>query len=279
MKNFMVWSIILVMTCIFFSAAGCSDNDSGSDHGSANPQEPMGDAVRILFLHRSTGARIMSGGIPGMFQDYNIENGTEYSFEDRYFPESDPEGRNDNYPYNYWNTWINHYDDMLLWQEPTLEMLARDYDVIVWKHCYPVSDILPDTGMGDISSDVKKIENYRLQYEALKNKMRQFPQTRFLVWTGAARVQASTTQDQAQRARAFFEWVKTDWDEPGDNIFVWDFFELETEGGLYLKDEYASSPIDSHPNVAFSSMVAPYLCIRIIDVIQGRGDTGSSSGK
>jgi len=242
-------------------------------------QDPMESTARIIFLHRSTGYRILAGGVAGIFQTYNTRNGTEYFFEDRPFPNSDPRGLNDNYPYNYWNAWVNHSGDQPLWNEPTLEMLTRGYDVVVWKHCYPVSDILPDTGTGDIGSDIKRVENYKLQYEALKMKMRQFPQTRFVVWTGAARVQLKTTQEQAERARVFFHWVKTVWDEPGDNIFIWDFFELETEGGLYLKDEYATSPIDSHPDAEFSSMVAPYLCNRIVDVIEGRGDISSMTGK
>ncbi|HNS91093.1 MAG TPA: Ig-like domain-containing protein [Deltaproteobacteria bacterium] len=241
-------------------------------------QFPMESTARIIFLHRSTGYRILAGGVAGIFQTYNTRNGTGYVFEDRPFPNSDPRGRNDNYPYDYWNAWVDHYGDQPLWNEPTLEVLTREYDVVVWKHCYPVSDVLPDTGTGDISSDIKRVENYKLQYEALKIKMRQFPQTRFVVWTGAARVQTKTTREQAERARAFFDWVKTVWDEPGDNIFIWDFFELETDGGLYLHDEYATSPIDSHPNAEFSSTVAPFLCNRIICVIEGRGDSTSLDG-
>ena len=69
------------------------------------------------------------------------------------------------------------------------------------------------------------------------------------------------------------------WDEPGDNIYVWDFRQLETEGGLYLLNEYAAAPGDSHPNSAFATRVAPYLGQRIVDVIEGRGDSGSLTGQ
>ena len=68
--------------------------------------------------------------------------------------------------------------------------------------------------------------------------MRSFPDTTFIVWTGAALTEATTTPDEAQRTREFFDWVKAEWDEPGDNIFLWDFYELETEGGPYMKPEY-----------------------------------------
>jgi hypothetical protein len=87
--------------------------------------------------------------------------------------------------------------------------------------------------------------------------MHEFPETLFLVWTGAAQVRGVTSKENAQRAQKFFKWVKEEWDQSGDNIFVWDFFELETEGGIYLKDQYAASSDDSHPNYDFAERVAP----------------------
>ena len=59
-----------------------------------------------------------------------------------------------------------------------------------------------------------------------------------------------------------------EWDEEGDNIYLWDFYHLETEGGLYLKNEYAVSPDDSHPNPSFSGKAAPLFAQFIIDVIE-----------
>ena len=157
-------------------------------------------------------------------------------------------------------------------------MLTRDYDVIIWKHCYPVSNVLADTGNPSVSSSAKRAENYKVQYEALKKKMHQFPDTTFIIWTGAAQTQANTNQANAQRARNFFNWVKNTWDEPGDNIYIFDFRQLETEGGLYLLNKYAVSPTNSHPNSSFSKQVAPKFGQRIVDVIEGRGDTASLTG-
>ncbi len=51
--------------------------------------------------------------------------------------------------------------------------------------------------------------------------------------------------------------------------------QLETEGGLYLKEEYATSPNDSHPNGEFASKAAQLIFNRIIDVIENDG-TGQS---
>ena len=83
--------------------------------------------------------------------------------------------------------------------------------------------------------------------------------------------------DNATRAKGFFEWVKTTWDEKGDNIFVFDFWQLETDGGLYLTAANASG--DSHPNDTFAAKAAPLFGQRVIDVVEGRGDTGSLTGE
>ncbi|MDJ0764071.1 MAG: hypothetical protein QNJ97_13905 [Myxococcota bacterium] len=230
---------------------------------------PMGRNAKILFLHHSTGGNILNGGLMQWLRSYNATNGTAYRFENAKFPKASPYGWH-NYPFDYWNIWVNHAGNRPYKEEPTLEMLTRENDVIVWKHCYPVSRIEKDTGSPKISSDRKSIENYKLQYNALKKKMHTFPKVRFLVWTGAALVKGQTQKHQAKNAKAFFDWVRNKWDEPCDNIFLWDFWELETEGGMYMKDAYAVSPRDSHPNPQFSAKVAPLFGRRIVDVIQGK---------
>ncbi|MBN2289157.1 MAG: hypothetical protein JXQ83_07475 [Candidatus Glassbacteria bacterium] len=224
-----------------------------------------------MFLHHSTGNNIWKGGVPQWFENYNSGNGTDYRVEERAYPSGEPYPWK-NYPYDYWNIWVEHAGQEPFMEEPTLEILCGQYDVIVFKHCYPVSNILEDTGTPDIASEDKRIENYKLQYEALKTKLRSFPEKKFIVWTGAALVRDNTTEEKALRAGEFFDWVVKVWDEPGDNIFIWDLYQLETEGGLYLKNEYAEAPDNSHPNSAFSQQAAPLFARRIVDVIEGRGD-------
>jgi len=242
------------------------------------PLEYNRPLVKTIFLHHSTGNNIWNGGVPGWFDGFNADSTTQYLISERAYPSGSPYPWN-NYPYDYWNIWVDHAGSEPYQQEPTLELLTADYDIIVFKHCYPVSDIKADTGSPDVSSAVKRTENYKLQYDALKEKMHQFPLTRFVVWTGAARVQAATNQANAQRAKDFFSWVVDEWDQPGDNIFIWDFHKLETDGTLYLKNEYAASSSDSHPNSSFSDTAAPLFCRRLVDVIKGIGDQSPVTGK
>jgi hypothetical protein len=109
--------------------------------------------------------------------------------------------------------------------------------------------------------------------------MRSFPNTKFIVWTGAALTEATTSPEEAQRTREFFDWVKAEWDQPGDNIYLWDFYQLETEGGIHMKTSYASGLRDPHPRPDFAGKVAPLFGQRIVDVINGKGDTTSLTGK
>ncbi|OED09389.1 hypothetical protein A9239_00925 [Methanosarcina sp. A14] len=233
--------------------------------------ESMSSSAKVIYLHHSTGGVIWDGGVDTTIANYNTNHGTNYSITQMEFPKSHPYGWN-NYPYDYWNIWVNHAGASVYKTEPTLEILTQTYDVIVWKHCFPVSSVVADTGSPDITSSVKSEENYKLQYKALKAKMHEFPNNRFIVWTGPALVESATNAEEAKRSRDFANWVKTTWDEPGDNIYIWDFHDLQTGGGLYLLPENAASTSDSHPNPTFAATAAPLIGQRIIDVIEGRGD-------
>jgi len=290
-KHAIVWLAVIVaglLGATALAACGADEPPTAVDAdivpAEENPQitvegevESTEDGVQILFLHHSTGGVIWDGGVAAWFDAYNAGHGTDYRISERAYPGDGYPWAN--YPYDYWNIWIEHEGDRQYKKQDTLEIMVGDYDVIVWKHCFPVSGIEADTGSPKLSSEVKSLENYKLQYEALRDKMRQFPDTQFIVWTGAALVANATDEAQATRAQEFFSWVRESWDEPGDNIFVWDFWQLETEGGLYLLDEYAAGADDSHPNGTFAARVAPTLGQRIVDVIEGRGDTGSLTGQ
>ncbi len=246
-------------------------------------QKNTENQYKIIFLHHSTGEVIKIGGVPPprfihrfikfetsaskWFKEYNKSNKTNYIFDDQYFPKREPYGWN-NYPYDYYNIWVKNAGDKPYLDEPTLEILTTQYNLIIFKHCFPVSNIEKDINMADINSSEKRIENYKLQYLALKKKLNEFPKTKFLIWTGAAQVEANTTREQAERAKSFFSWVQNEWDTTNDNIFIWDFYDLETEGTLYLKKEYARNPNDSHPNQEFAKKVLPLFCQRIIEVIE-----------
>jgi hypothetical protein len=245
----------------------------------SNSNQDMSIKNKAIFLHHSTGNNIWKGktskfmfklfnegDVQKWIQKYNKENRTNYSIVEQSFPKKELYGWN-NYPYDYYNIWVKNAGNKPYMNEPTLEILTKQFGVIIWKHCFPVSHIKEDTGNPDIESNDKRVENYKLQYDALKKKMHEFPETKFIVWTGAALVKESTTEEEAKRMGEFVGWIKNVWEEEGDNIYIWDFYNYETEGGLYLKDENAFSKRNSHPNASFSAEVASLFARKIVEVM------------
>ena len=279
MRNIITPVFILVIMLI-----SCSKTANTTNH-------PTNKPIRIAFLHRSVGAILYKGNTPTIlhkvfkkaqvaswFATYNKENSSDYELKGIYYPTKDSYGDN-NYPYDYYNIWVNHAGKNPYKGQATLEILTQNYEVIMFKHCFPVGEILPDLGTPDVNSEEKRIENYKAQYILLKAKMRSFPNTKFILWTVPAMTREVTTEEKAGKMKEFVDWVKNTWDEPGDNIYLWDFYALETEGGLFVKDSYATSPKNPHPNQQFATNVVPYFCKRILDVAEGRGDTTPITGK
>lgn len=279
MKSKLVISIISLM---IISLISCRQKDKASD-------------MNIIYLHHSTGgviwqgrtsslvtkaARKISGRLanilgskaelPSLFEKYNKEHNTDYLIKELIFPKAAPYGWN-NFPYDYYNIWVKNAGGDPFMEEPTLEMLTKEYQVIIFKHCFPASNIQADQDTADINSDIKTISNYKLQYAALRNKLHEFPDTKFILFTGAALVKSGVTEDEAIRAKEFFTWVTDEWDQEGDNIYLWDFYKLQTEGGLYFRDVDAASSNDSHPNEVFAGKVVLLLFNRIIDIIENKG--------
>ncbi len=281
--------ILLVFIALIFSS--CSKEKTNSD-------------TKALFLHHSTGDIIWNGKqpsmigkivnnlspklykkinktglVPSLLKEYNTKNGKNYSFEEIIFPKESPYGWS-NFPYDYYNIWVKNAGNNDYMSEPTLEILTKQYQVIIFKHCFPVCYIRPDTNDPNVDSNVKTMANYKLQYNALKDKLLEFPNTKFILFTGATQVEANIDEETAKLAKDFFDWVRTQWDTPEDNIYLWDLYSLQTEGGLYFKDEYAQAPNNPHPNSTFANKAGKLLFDRIIDIIENSGVkttlTGSS---
>jgi hypothetical protein len=282
---------LLAITLVFIlSTISCNRKNNKSD-------------ANILFLHHSTGGIIWKGKqpglvykglnkispalakrlskkahIPSLLEAYNEESNSNFTIEERIFPKNSPYGWN-NYPYDYYNIWVKNGGEKPYMEEPTLEMLTKEYQVIVFKHCFPVCYIKDEDTIPNIDSQAKTLANYKVQYEAIKNKLHAFPETKFILFTGAAQVESNISEESAKLAKDFFIWVKTEWDIAQDNIYLWDLYDLQTEGGLYFLDKYAASPNDSHPNSIFAKKAGQLLFNRIIDVIENDGRRTSLTGQ
>lgn len=289
-------NILFILLILSLALYSCSKpNEKNNDH--------IPSDMNILFLHHSTGNYIWNGTkrtflikvvdrisnslakkltkdpqLPVFMDQYNQQNNTNYKLTKMAFPKKSPYGWN-NYPYDYYNIWVKNAGNKPYMEEPTLEMLTRNYQVIIFKHCYPASNIQADGDSADINSDVKTLANYKLQYEAIKKKLHQFPNTKFILFTSAVQVKYYLPEDEAFRANQFHDWVVNEWNEEGDNIHLWDLYTLQTEGSLYFKDNYALTAHNSHPGGNFSIKASKLLFKRIIDVVENNGAKTKLTGE
>lgn len=236
----------------------------------------------VIFLHHSTGGNVYNeGNVPEYISDYNTQNSTSIQISERAYPNSPYPW--DNYAYDYWNLWVNMDCDNASDGTECLESIATSNDIIIFKHCYPGAAILTDNGEGDVSSSMKTLANYKLQYRALREKMDELPNNKFIVWTLAPLHRLSTDTDQAARAGEFVAWVKNEWlqedSKEHPNIHIFDFFGITAEQDeapengfrFSLKYEYERSHEsgDSHPNTLANETAGPLLAQFIIDLATG----------
>lgn len=236
---------------------------------------------KVIFLHHSTGGNVYyEGKVKEWIDDYNLNNNSHFELTERAFPNEPYEWKN--YPFDYWNLWINQACDPGKPGIECINTLCRDYKMIIFKHCFPGADILEDTGNQDVGSERKSLENYKVQYRALLDMMDQYPGNLFIVWTLAPLHRLATTPENALRANEFAGWVKNEWlTEDGKshkNILIFDFWgmtaakeEIPGQGQANcLRYEYEKSHEsgDSHPNVMANETVGPVFARFITDAFK-----------
>lgn len=234
---------------------------------------------QAIFLHHSTGNGVWRGGVPQWIHDYNAAHSTNYQVTELSYPNKPYPWAN--YPYDFWNLWINNNCNSENPNIACLNTLVKKYDLIIFKHCFPGAAIVADTGNPDITSQIKSLENYKLQYRELRALFDRYSSTKFMVWTLAPLHRLATNAKDAARAKEFVDWVKTDWlSEDGksrSNIYIFDFFELAAETNsspdngqvncLKYAYELKHDNRDSHPNPTANSEIAPHFAQAIVDAL------------
>ncbi|MFC1790596.1 hypothetical protein ACFLZP_03895 [Patescibacteria group bacterium] len=220
------------------------------------------DHGRIIFLHHSTGGNVYrQGNVPSELSALD----SSLSITERNYPDVPYAWKN--YPYDYWNLWVNGQCNASQAGIHCLRNIAANYDVIIFKHCYPGAQVWPDTGSPDISSETKSLENYKLQYEALGRKFQDFPNKIFIAWTLAPLVQENISQANANRARQFVTWVENDWAPRYPNVYFFDYFSLMVNSNNYLRDDYKVAEGNSHPNARACLVAGPAFARAIVNAI------------
>jgi hypothetical protein len=251
---------------------------------------PVGSAqtADAILLHHSVGGNLYTeGGVAAWFTTYNSTHGTNYHVSERVYPDY-PYPTSTNYPYDYWNLWVHGACSSGNPGNQCLNVLTQDYDVIIFKHCYPGADIGPDSGAADITSSDRELQNYKLQFRALRATLDSYPNTKFIVWTLVPMNSgdSANTAEKAARAKQFVDWVKGEWlTEDGKshpNIFIFDFWgyvasttpsqgPINTLRTIYKRDGY-----DSHPNTLANQTIGPDFSQFIVNVIENNAPQTSA---
>ncbi len=140
-----------------------------------------------------------------------------------------------------------------------------EYDVILFKSCFPTSNIESDA----------KLAGYKSHYRQIMNRMAKYPDKIFIIVTQPPEVPRNSDADASSRARSFVNWLKSDEYLAGhDNVFVFDFFDKLSGGDNFLRPGYRTDEYDAHPNMRANETIGP-LFVSFIDRVIRENYTGA----
>lgn len=129
------------------------------------------------------------------------------------------------------------------------------YDVIMFKSCFPVSNIWGE----------EHLEEYQSYYLTIRDRVDQYPDKLFVIVTQPPQVPGSSDPEEAERARRWVNWLQSDEYLGGrSNLVVFDFFDLLAGEDNFLRPEYRYDDYDAHPNTLANSIIGP-IFVEFID--------------
>ena len=229
--------------------------------------------MKVLFIHHSTGANLIQ---EGNLRDRLKSENTKIELWDhsynlyKYFSKllgkltyhtglSDNRGRLTGRDFNIYlsNNSPKEYC-VIFSREPNDHILRSilDYDVILFKNCYPTSKIESDD----------QLQSYKRYYEEIRNNIGRFKNKKFILLPFPPLRKELTTFDNANRAKQLNIWINSnDFLKGNENLKVFDLFGILSNDNGFLKREYRRFiPLDSHPNkranIAIAKLLVDYLC-------------------
>lgn len=212
------------------------------------PERP----IRIIFLHHSCGENLINEGnvregltaLGYEFYDHGY-NGDGLRLADGSYAGLDfgvPDDNTD--PDGLANIFSQPLHDP---PDNTFSHLMT-YDVIAFKSCFPVSNI----------GDDHQLAEYQRYYLFIRDRIDQYPHKLFIVVTQPPQVPGSSNLEEARRARALADWLRSDEFLAGHpNLTTFDFFGLLAGEDNFLRAEYRYDDYDAHPNSHANAAIGP----------------------
>ena len=233
-------------------------NDSAKTISALTDKDEAGAKCRLIFIHHSVGQGILDEGhlrdslnqlgiaVKGMTYGDTVGQFTDMC---NWLPKFND---NMNSIFKFKNHPNVYYAD------------DRENDIIMFKSCFPNSDIDADgSGQGDPLSTNKTLVNYKDVFEGIGREMRKYPDKLFIYWTFPPLVPAETSNENAKRVRRFNDWLINEYlpsyraDSGLDNFMIFDLFGFLTDENNVLKPEYRNkNPHDAHPNELSNKLAA-----------------------
>jgi len=153
-----------------------------------------------------------------------------------------------------------------------LRKILNGHDVILFKSCFPNSQISEDNLSKDLADPRRRsLYNYRRHYLSIRQSIDKYPTKIFIIVTQPPMHPKDTNDEEARRARTFVEWLKSPEYLGGrKNLFVFDYFSLLTDPKTnMLRTEYQIDPQkrESHPNSIAQMIAGVHLADFIVNTI------------
>jgi len=230
------------------------------------PVESNGDYTNVIFLHHSTGlALITEGNVRPLLTELGYrfwDHG--YNHEGLVRPDGTPARASYRIPGNrgQGNTDVDGLVELFTQPvtDPPSNAFSRllRHEVIAFKSCFPNSAIKSD----------EMQEQFQAWYLEIRDVVDQHPDRIFILVTSPPLHPLATNPDEAARARAVADWLKSDeYLEGHPNLFVFGFFDLLADPDTnMLSARYQIDPDnpDSHPNRLANETIGP-LFVKFID--------------
>jgi hypothetical protein len=212
--------------------------------------------IKALFIHHSTGANLLKEGqirqhLQKLNPDINLwDHNYNYApfnflpFLDQKRGLSNEKGEMLKTDYAIPNDNTNPDGLHQLFQQAIdkQKKISRvlEYDLILFKSCFPVTKITTDT----------QLEQYKSCYESMKHLFLMYPDQLFIALTPPPLRGELTKKDYALRAATFANWLNNEFIKGTENVAIFDLFhKLADPNSFTLRKEYCLAiPYDSHPN-------------------------------
>ncbi len=216
----------------------------------------------LFFLHHSTGRNLLSSGdVRPWLADHNQATGSSFVLWDHdynYIGLNDPDGEATDRCYDIPGDNTDPDGLHLLWTtaNSTRDSILTNHQVVAFKSCYPASDIGSD----------EELAQYKTWYLEMRDFFDTQPGITFVVMSTPPRHPLATDLDDADRARAFANWLAGDEYLAGhENLAYFDIFDLwahpddGSDQRNMLRSDYVRSATnqDSHPNSLANQVVGP----------------------